>query len=240
MGFLILGLASTGIVTSLPRITKWTADPSIAFSIGDVPYFILLGFSLLILTSIAVSAMKGKTKGYWTAFPFVFLLAFLALLLSNQKAINEWGLEYVIWALIFGLVLSNTVGTPEWLKPAVRTELFIKIGLVLLGAEVLFQTILSAGALGIFEITVGLVLVWYICYYLAVRVGLKKSFACVMASATSICGVSAAIAAGGAVKGDPKEVSYTISLVLLFAMPMLVLMPIIARAAGLPDAVVGA
>jgi len=240
LGFFILALASTRIVTSLPKISKWTTNPSIAFSLGDLPYFILLGFSLLILTSVAISAMKEKIKGYWAGFPLIFLLAFLALLISNHKTINEWGLEYVLWALIFGLLISNTVGTPKWLKPAVKTELFIKIGLVLLGAEILFQTILSAGAFGIFEVTIGLLLVWFLCYYIAVRVGLKKSFACVMATATSVCGVSAAIAAGGAVKGDPKEVSYTISLVLLFAMPMLVLMPMIARLVGLPDAVVGA
>jgi len=240
LGFFILALASTRIVTSLPKISKWTTNPSIAFSLGDLPYFVLLGFSLLILTSVAIFAMKEKIKGYWAGFPLIFMLAFLALIISNHQTINEWGLEYVLWALIFGLLISNTVGTPKWLKPAVKTELFIKIGLVLLGAEILFQTILSAGAFGIFEVTIGLFLVWFLCYYIAVRVGLKKSFACVMATATSVCGVSAAIAAGGAVKGDPKEVSYTISLVLLFAMPMLILMPIIARLMGLSDAVVGA
>lgn len=240
LGFLILSLASTGTVSSLPKISKWTADPSIAFSIGNVPYFILLGISLLALTGIAVSAMKGKTKAYLAGFPLVFLLAFLGLLLSNQKTVSEWGLEYVIWALLFGLVLSNTVGTPEWLRPAIKTELFIKIGLVLLGAEILFQTILSAGSFGMTQAIIVVVLVWYVCYFLAVKAGLSKSFACILSSGVSICGVSAAIAAGGAVKGDPKEVSYAISLVLLFAMPMLVLMPMIARAVGMPDAVAGA
>jgi len=240
LGFFVLALASLRIVSWLPKIGKWTVNPNIAFPIGDIPHFILLGFALLMLTSLPMLATKEKVKGYWAGFPLIFLLAFLALLLSNQKTINEWGLEYVLWALIFGLLISNTVGIPKWLKPAVKTELFIKIGLVLLGAEILFNVLLSAGAFGLFEITVSLFLVWYFAYYLAVKFGLNKSFACVMASATSICGVSAAIAAGGAVKGDPKEVSYTISLVLLFAMPMLVLMPIIARAVGMPDAVVGA
>lgn len=240
LGFLILALASLRIVSWLPKIGKWTVNPSIAFPIGDIPYFILLGFALLILTSLPLLVAKEKVKGYWAGFPLIFILAFLALFISNQKTINEWGLEYVLWALIFGLLISNTVGIPKWLKPAVKTELFIKIGLVLLGAEILFNVLLSAGAFGLLEVTVGLFLVWYFAYYLAVKFGLNKSFACVMASATSICGVSAAIAVGGAVKGDPKEVSYTISLVLLFAMPMLVLMPIIARVMGLPDAVVGA
>jgi len=240
LGFFLLALASTRIITSLPKISKWSLNPDAAFLVSDIPYFFLLGVCLLLLTSVAVLAMKEKMKGYWAGFPLVFLLSFLALLLSNQKTINEWGFEYVIWALVFGLVIANTVGTPKWLKAAARTELFIKIGLVLLGAEILFNVLLSAGAFGLFEITVGLFIVWYFCYYLAIRFGLGKSFAAVMASATSICGVSAAIATGGAVKGDPKEVSYTISLVLLFAVPMLVLMPLIAKAVGMPDAVAGA
>jgi len=240
LGFFILALASTRVITWLPKISKWTANPSIAFSLGDIPYFILLGFFLLILTSVTVSAMKEKIKGYWAGFPLIFFLAFVGLLLSNQKAIHEWGLEYVLWALIFGLLISNTVGTPKWLKPAVKTELFIKIGLVLLGAEILFQTILSAGIFGIAQALIVVLLVWYVCYFLAVKAGLSKSFACILSTGVSICGVSAAIAAGGAVKGDPKEVSYTISLVLLIAMPMLVLLPIIAKAMGMPDAVAGA
>jgi uncharacterized membrane protein YadS len=83
-------------------------------------------------------------------------------------------------------------------------------------------------------------LVWYFCYFLSIKAGLSKSFASILASGVSICGVSAAIAAGGAVKGDPKEVSYTISLILLIAMPMLIFMPMIAKTIGMPDAVAGA
>jgi uncharacterized membrane protein YadS len=66
------------------------------------------------------------------------------------------------------------------------------------------------------------------------------SFAAIMANATSVCGVSAAIAAGGAVKGDPKEISYTISLILLFAGPMMVLLPLISQAIGLSEVIAGA
>ncbi|MEM2112504.1 MAG: putative sulfate exporter family transporter, partial [Candidatus Bathyarchaeia archaeon] len=52
LGFLILALASTRVVTWLPKIGKWTMDPSTAISLNDLPYFVLLGFSLLILTSV--------------------------------------------------------------------------------------------------------------------------------------------------------------------------------------------
>ena len=91
-----------------------------------------------------------------------------------------------------------------------------------------------------FEVTVSLFIVWYFCYWLARKLGLSQSFASILASATSICGVSAAIAAGGAVKGDPKEVSHTISLVLLFSMPLLILMPAAAKILGLTGPIAGA
>jgi len=240
LGFFILALASTRIITWLPKISGWTANPDIAVKAGDIPYFILLGLCLLALTSISALAMKEKIREYWAGFPLIFFLAFLGLFLSNQKIIHEWGLEYVLWALIFGLLISNTIGTPKWLKPAVKTELFIKVGLVLLGAEILFHIILAAGAFGMAQALIVVFLVWFFCYFLAMKAGLDKAFASILAAGVSICGVSAAIAAGGAVKGDPKKVSYVISLVLLIAMPMLISFPFIARAIGMLDAVAGA
>jgi len=240
LGFAVLLLAATRVITWIPKIGRWTTDMTASISIVDIPNFTLLGLFLLILTSVAIVAMRERLKQYLAGFPIVFALAFLAFIIANQTHINYFGLESVLWALVTGLLISNTLGVPKWLRPAVKTELFIKIGLVLLGAEILFNILLSAGASGLFEVTIGLFIVWYFCYYLAVKLALKKSFACVLASATSICGVSAAIATGGAVKGDPKEVSYTISLVLLFAMPMMILMPFTARALGIPDAVAGA
>ncbi len=240
LGFAVLVMAATRVITWIPKIGRWTTDMTASMNIVDIPNFTLLGLFLLILTSIAIVAMRERLKQYLAGFPVVFTLAFLAFIIANQTHINYLGLESVLWALVTGLLISNTLGVPKWLRPAVKTELFIKIGLVLLGAEILFNILLSAGASGIFEVTIGLFIVWYFCYYLAVKLALKKSFACVLASATSICGVSAAIATGGAVKGDPKEVSYTISLVLLFAMPMMILIPFTARALGIPDAVAGA
>jgi uncharacterized membrane protein YadS len=82
--------------------------------------------------------------------------------------------------------------------------------------------------------------VWYFCFWLARKMGLSDSFGSILATGVSVCGVSAAIAAGGAIKGDSKEVSYTISLVLLCAMPMLVGMPILAKALGMSEGVAGA
>ena len=146
----------------------------------------------------------------------------------------------VFWALLFGLLISNTVGVPEWLKTAVKTEFFIKIGLVLLGAEVLFTTIVKVGAYGMVQAIIVIGAVFYVCFWVAKKLGLDDEFASILGTAVSICGVSAAIAAGGAVKGDPKKVSHTISLVLLCAIPMLIFQPIIAKAFGWGAAMTGA
>lgn len=240
LGFIVLALASIRVVTWLPKIDGWASIPLTAVKVNDVPYFILLGLGLLALTSTAVLSMREKIRGYWTGFPLVFFLAFLGIFLSRQNTVRGWGLEYVFWALIFGLLISNTVGVPNWVKPAVKTELFIKIGLVLLGARILFQIILTAGGAGMTQALVVVLAVWFFCYYLAIKAGLDKSFASILAAGVSICGVSAAIAAGGAVKGSPKKVSYVVSLVLLVAMPMLISFPFIARMAGMPEAVAGA
>ncbi len=163
-------------------------------------------------------------------------------MISGQKTIGKGcGLEYALWALLLGLLISNTVGAPKWLQTAAKTELFIKIGLILLGAEILFNKILVAGTYSIVQALIVVVTVFYFSYFFATKVlKIGGRFASVLSSAMSICGVSAAVASGGAVKGDPKHVSYTISRVLLLAMPMLVFMPLIARFLGLPDMVAGA
>ena len=240
LGLVVLALAITNIVTRLPKINAWTTDPFFVLTANGLIDLFVLGLGLAAITSVALLAMRQQVRQYLLGFPTIFILAFLAQVLSKQEVLNSLGIEYVLWALVFGLLISNIIGTPKWLEPATKSELFIKIGLVILGAEILFGTIMKAGALGIFEVTVGLMMVWYFAYFVSKKLGLTKSFSAVLATATSVCGVSAAIAAGGAIEGDKKEVSYVISLVLLFAAPMMVLFPAIGKLIGMPDAVAGA
>jgi uncharacterized integral membrane protein (TIGR00698 family) len=186
-------------------------------------------------------ALMGMPIGKFTAgFPIVFILSALSFFVAGNTTISYYGLEVVFWALLFGLFISNVIGVPEWLKTAVKTEFFIKIGLVLLGAEVLFTTVMKVGAYGMVQAIIVIVAVFYVCFWVAKKLGLDDEFASILGAAVSICGVSAAIAAGGAVKGDPKKVSHTISLVLLCAIPMLIFQPIIAKAIGMLPAVAGA
>ncbi|NIR43416.1 MAG: putative sulfate exporter family transporter, partial [Gemmatimonadetes bacterium] len=80
----------------------------------------------------------------------VFSLAVVAYTIAQQTGVRAAGFGYAFWALAIGLLIANTVGTPPWIKPALRSELYIKTGLVLLGAEILFGNILSLGVPGLF------------------------------------------------------------------------------------------
>lgn len=216
------------------------ANVAKVFSKDNMMITLSLFIGLWVVGLIGMILMGLPAVKFAAGFPIVFILSALAFFIAGNSTVSYYGLEVVFWALIFGLIISNTVGVPEWLKTAVKTEYFIKIGLVMLGAEVLFGTIVKVGAYGMIQAVVVIAAVFYLCYWFAKKLGLDEEFASILATAVSICGVSAAIAAGGAVKGDSKKISHTISLVLLMAIPMLILQPLIAKWAGIPAAVAGA
>ncbi|MDI6655221.1 MAG: putative sulfate exporter family transporter [Candidatus Hydrothermarchaeota archaeon] len=238
--FILLVFGIAGLVKKVPKIGAWTTNPLVSIKAAEIPLLIYLMVGLVAITIVGIYAMKLDLKGYVTGFPVIFIIAILSFVIAANKTVKGYGLEYVLWALFIGLFISNILRVPSWLKTAVRTEYFIKIGLVLLGAEILFHVIMKAGFYGMAQALIMVFCVWYFCYFLAIRAGLTKSFAAVLSTGVSICGVSAAIASGGAIKADKKEVSYVISIVLVCAIPMLVFMPMIAKAVAMPDAVAGA
>jgi uncharacterized membrane protein YadS len=240
MAFIILILATAGLITRIPSVGSWSSNITDSLGVGDLAGIAILGLGILVLTSLGVFLKKEDLPSYWKGYPVIFVMAVVSFVISKQSTIKYYGLSYVLWALLMGLIISNIIGLPDWLKGAIKTELYIKIGLVLLGAEILFPTIVQGGLVSVAQSLCAVIVTWYFAYWLARKVGLSQSFASIMASAVSICGVSAAIAAGGAIKGDKKEISFTISMVLLTSIVMLVAQPIIARSLNLPSAVAGA
>ncbi|MBI5602236.1 MAG: putative sulfate exporter family transporter [Deltaproteobacteria bacterium] len=210
------------------------------FSAENILWSIYLGIGYLILSVIAMAFMGEKAGLFIAGFPAVYILSWISLFLAGNSTINYYGLEYVLWCLFIGLFVSNVIGLPEWLKPAVKTEFYIKTGLVILGSGILFGEIVEAGAYGIVQAVLVVAVIWYFSYWLCRKLGIDEEFSAMLSSAVSICGVSAAIATSGAVKGDPKKLSYVTSIVLICAVPMLVLQPIIAKYFSMPDVVAGA
>jgi uncharacterized integral membrane protein (TIGR00698 family) len=193
-----------------------------------------------VVCTMAVTLIGGHTGRYILGFPVVYGLGWLAQIIAGNATVNYWGIEYIVFALLLGLFVSNVLGVPTWLMEAVKTEYYIRSGLVILGAGILFFEILQAGAFGLVQAVVVVAVVWYTCFWLCRRLKVDDAFAAMLATAVSICGVSAAIAAYGAVRGDRKKLSYVTSLVLMVAIPMMVLQPWIAKLVGLPDLVAGA
>jgi uncharacterized membrane protein YadS len=210
------------------------------FSADNLWRSVQLGLAYLVLSAIGIALLGQSVAKYVVAFPVVYVLAWFSQLIAGNSSARYWGLEYVIFALLIGLLISNTVGVPGWLREGVRTEYYIKTGLVMLGAGILFFEIVQAGALGIVQAVLVVGVVWYACFWLSRKLRVDDEFAAILSTAVSICGVSAAIAACGAIQGDKKKLSYVTSLVLICAVPMMVLMPMIAVALRIPEVVAGA
>lgn len=152
-------------------------------------------------------------------------------------------IEFPIYAIVLGLlgnlVLTST-GLRDRLLPGFRTEFFIKTGLVLLGASINFAVIVRAAGPAIAQAVLLISFVFFFTWWIAGRLGVDDRLRALLSTAVSICGVSAAIAAAGAVKAKKEDLAYTASLVILFALPAIFIVPWLASLLGLSDAVTGA
>ena len=201
---------------------------------------LILFLSIGLLSFLGYLFMGNKGKGFILSFVVIFALALAARYLSAVAPIKKIGLEAVFFAVAIGLIIRNTVGLPKWLAPAVKSEYYIKAGLVILGTSILFKEIMKAGSLGLIQAIIVVLCVWYFTFTIAKLFKVDKDMGALLSSAVSICGVSAAIATSGAIKGDPKKLSFVISLVLIVAIPMMYLMPYLVKWIGLNEVVGGA
>ncbi len=241
LGGLLIVAALTGAVTTVPSVGRWAGSPVEAFGGGRLAGLIALGGGLSLLTVLAIRVMGHSAGRHLRGFLAIFGLAVLAYAIAQQTTIRAAGFGYAFWALGIGLAIANSFGTPAWIKPALKSELYIKSGLVLLGAEILFGNIMRLGLPGLFVAWVVTPTVIVFMYQLGTRV-LKiksRSLVIIIAAATSVCGVSAAIAAAAAARAKKEELTLAVGMSLIFTVLMMVVMPLAIRAVGM-DPVVGA
>jgi uncharacterized integral membrane protein (TIGR00698 family) len=192
------------------------------------------------LSAIGLKILGIKMKWFPVSFIVIYGLSFLAQYISTIGVVKSTGFEAVFFSVAIGLIIRNFFGLPKWLEPAVRSEFFIKAGLVILGTSILFGEIMKAGSYGMIQAIVVVLAVWNFTFWLSKKMGVDKEMGVLLSSAVSICGVSAAIATSGAIKGDSKKLSFVVSLVLVVAVPMMYLMPYLANLLGLSQEVAGA
>ena len=246
-GFImILFVVLTGYAVLTPSFggkAGWNHDHDFSGMFGAATLWssVIWTFVIFAVISVLGILLSGeKIKKYFTGFIAIFLLVILAQFVSSYAGFKNLGLETVLFSLVIGLLIGNLFRLPEWLRSGVQTELYVKIGLVLLGATILFKDILSAGSFGLIQAVIVVTVVWYFAFWISRKMKVDDEFSTMLASAVSICGVSAAIATAGAINGDKKKLSFIISLVLIIAIPMMIFLPIIAKWMGLSEIVTGA
>lgn len=197
----------------------------------------------------AASASSGWTiAGLVIVVAVAGLVQFLTDWVPQVSAGTRFGdiadaIEYPVYAIALGFlgnaVLSLT-GVRERMTAAFRTEFFIKIGLVLLGASINLAVIVRAAGPAVLQAILLITAVFAFTWWFAGRLGLDDRLRALLASSLSICGVSAAVAAAGAVQAKKEQLAFTATLVVVFAVPSIFLLPWLADLMGLPDAVTGA
>ncbi|MDH3651965.1 MAG: YeiH family protein [Saprospiraceae bacterium] len=227
--------------------TVLSEGQGISKSYNSKPFSKWLGlaslFILLALLFGAGSKSQGFTIGSFVkGFVFVFMLGVLSFTLAGQSSMTKIGFGYAAWAILIGLFISNTVGTPSWVKSALRTEFFIKTGLVVLGAEILFGKILAIGLPGIFVAWVVTPIVLISTYWFGQKI-IKipsKTLNITVSADMSVCGVSAAVATAAACKASKEELTLAVGLSMIFTSIMMIVLPMVINTLGLPEVLGGA
>lgn len=256
--FIIIAIAAAGAIGgwfdfSAAKFSIWGFGGEIAAHPGKVKSFAAIFtkslWLKLLLTYVALAAvftvgnkLEGKKAGkFLLAFTGIFALVVVVRLLSAQFTFNRY-LEYAFWALLLGLLVSNTVKTPKWLLPALRTEFYIKTGLVILGAQVLFGNIQKFGLYGLgiaWGVTPVVIIFmwWFGTRFLKMK---NNPLIITIAAATSVCGTSAAIAAAAAAKAKRSDLAFAVGTSLIFTVLMMVGMPFFIKLVHIDPMVGGA
>ena len=222
-------LVIAGLASLVPDMRRVLAIPA---TLGSSAAWISVG-ALFVLALVVLylgnRALARPLRGLFWSFVVVFSLSLLAQLVAKIPCVKYYGFEAVFFSVIFGLVVRNCFRIPEWLKPAIQGEFFIKIGVVCLGATILFRDFVTSGVAGIVQACIVVSCVWLFAFWLSRRMRVEERAAMTLSSGVTICGVSACIATGGVAKVDEKHLSYIISVVLIIAVPMIYIMPLLAK-----------
>ena len=253
LGFIIIAIGAAAVLSGAfnfeaLKFSTWTVGETLseaaakkAVPLGEQllqgAFWIKLARTFCVLAVLFAAGVKlqGEKIGkFLPAFIALFVLAVVVRCISAEFTLNRY-LEWAFWALIVGLLISNTVGVPDWLKPAIRTEFYIKTGLVIMGFSVLFSNIAKFGlyGLGIAWIVTPIVIIFMWWFGTKVLKMDNKPLVITLASATSVCGTSAAIATGAASKCKKEDLGLAISISIIFTIIMMVFEPMIIKACGM-------
>jgi uncharacterized membrane protein YadS len=249
----LVGWVVTTSVWTDPHSALGTASKSYA-ELGGAGALIVTYLALLVVLSVGAAVLQADVKRFAVSFTVLFAIGYASWIIGSdarlaavtpadlQKFGLSWSLRLTneggfVVALVVGLVIANFFPRfATWLNPAIRPELYIKIAIVILGGYVavtiasrlnLASSLLLRGLAAIVE---AYLLYWGVVYYAARKwFGFSREWAAPLASGISICGVAAAIATGGAIRARPIVPVLVSSLVVIFAVVEVLILPFLAQ-----------
>jgi uncharacterized membrane protein YadS len=211
---------------------KWTDVSFIGADLaknGSGYLVIFLVFGAVFAASMAI--MGHKVNKFLLGFVALFVGSLVIFYAAGWKVMQDLNIEAPLLALLVGLLISNALVTPEWLKVSLRTEYYIKTGIVLLGATLPLTLIVSAGPMAFLQATIVSVTTWFTIYLAATRIfKLEPQFGAVLGAGGAVCGVSASIAVGGAVQAKKDHISIGIAVVTIWAIIMIFALTVVLKA----------
>jgi uncharacterized membrane protein YadS len=212
--------------------TKWS---SLAQAGADLaahgPNYFALFVVFAVLFGLALAVLKQRITHFLPAFFILFLVSLLIFEIAAWTQASHYNLEAPLVALLLGLIVSNLVRLPTWFQAGLRVEFFIKVP---------FTLLVWAGPVAVGQATVVSLLTFFVIFFSARSLGLDRRFAAVLGVGGAVCGVSAAIAIAGAVRAKREQASVAITLVVLWAIVMIFVLPFASHALGLSTGVAGA
>lgn len=207
---------------------------------GHWPNYLALFAAFALLFGTALAVLGQSLSRFLPSFLILFVVSLLIFTASAWNEAARYNLEAPLIALLLGLLVSNTVTLPEWFQSGLRVEFYIKVGIVLLGATLPLTLLVWAGPVAVGQATIVSLATFFTIFLAGKALGLDKRFAAVLGVGGAVCGVSASIAAGGAVRAKREHASMAITLVVVWAIVIIFVLPFASRALGLSTAVAGA
>ncbi|TAL93055.1 MAG: putative sulfate exporter family transporter [Paraburkholderia sp.] len=208
--------------------------------VRHLPNYAALFVLFAVLFSVSLAGLKQNVAHFLPAFLVLFVVSVLIFELGAWTSAAKYNLEPPLVALALGLVISNVFRLPEWFSAGLRVEFYIKVGIVLLGATLPFTLLVWAGPVAVGQATIVSLITFFVIFFVGKAFGLDRRFAAVLGVGGAVCGVSAAIAIAGAVRAKREQASVAITLVILWAIVMIFVLPFASRSLGLPTGVAGA
>lgn len=237
----LLFISGTSIKWLAIAPARWTTfSAAVGHLFAHLGNYVALFVLFSAVFGLAAGALTQNAGKFVRAFSVLYIVSAIIFIFGAWASASRYNLEPPLVALGLGLVVSNVFRVPGWLLPALRVEFYVKVGIVLLGATLPLTLLAWAGPVALFQAGIVSLLTFFVIFGVARWLGIDKRFASVLGVGGAVCGVSAAIAIGGAVRAKREQPAVAITLVVIWAIVMVFALPFVSRELGLPTGIAGA